>query len=201
MVNIMVALDSSEHSKAAFYNALALIQNRETDKLILMSVVERISAGFTIGSFWQPSDIYTAAESEVRKSLTSILQHYGHIAVHEKVDCSLLLGTADHIGEMICEMAEEKKVDFLVMGRRGTSKISRIFVGSSSKYCVEHANCNVLVVKEISPEHSLRYESASHQIKSLDEMERTRRNQQLSSKMEDRSHGVASPSPISSKPN
>lgn len=59
----------------------------------------------------------------------------------------MLLGTSEHIGEMICQTIENKKIDFLVIGRRGMSKLSRIFVGSTSKYCVEHADCNVLVVK------------------------------------------------------
>jgi hypothetical protein len=33
------------------------------------------------------------------------------------------------------------------MGRRGLGKIERVFVGSTSKYCLEHAHCNVLIVK------------------------------------------------------
>jgi hypothetical protein len=34
------------------------------------------------------------------------------------------------------------------MGRRGLSGIKRVLLGSVSRYCVEHAPCNVLVVKE-----------------------------------------------------
>jgi hypothetical protein len=34
------------------------------------------------------------------------------------------------------------------MGRRGLSGVKRIFMGSTSRYCVEHADCSVLVIKE-----------------------------------------------------
>ncbi len=77
------------------------------------------------------------------------------------------------VGSMICHQIDEKKVDFLLIGRRGMSKIKRFFVGSNSRYLTEHANCNVIVIKgEWGPpeEHSDKKD-----IVKLEEEERKRR--------------------------
>lgn len=87
---------------------------------------------------------------------------------------------------MIVQQAEVKKVDFLIIGRRGMSTLKRIFVGSTSKYCLEHANCSVLVVKgEWGPSeehvgtfnffHSPNSLKALSEIDKLEEEERKRR--------------------------
>ena len=62
-----------------------------------------------------------------------------------------MMSTAVHSGDMICKAAEQKEVDILVVGRRGVGKFERMITGSTSQYVLEHAHCNVFVVKsEIS---------------------------------------------------
>ena len=51
------------------------------------------------------------------------------------------------VGEVVCGYVEGKKVDFLCMGRRGMGKVERFFIGSNSKYCVEEADCNVVIMQ------------------------------------------------------
>ena len=51
------------------------------------------------------------------------------------------------VGEVVCGYVEGKKIDFLVMGRRGMGKVERLFMGSNSKHCVEEADCNVVVMQ------------------------------------------------------
>jgi nucleotide-binding universal stress UspA family protein len=75
-----------------------------------------------------------------------------------------ILGVSNHVGEMICQevitlfqyvvkelkccvQVESKKVDLLVLGRRGLSGIKKYLVGSTSRYVTENAKCNVLVVR------------------------------------------------------
>ena len=50
-------------------------------------------------------------------------------------------------GERLCDMSQRLKVDCIVVGRRGMSKLKRLFLGSVSRYLVDHACCDVLVVK------------------------------------------------------
>jgi len=49
--------------------------------------------------------------------------------------------------EMICEAAEMKNVDLLVLGSHSRGPIQRLFLGSVSNYCVHHSKRPVLVVK------------------------------------------------------
>jgi len=44
--------------------------------------------------------------------------------------------------------AESRKVDVLVMGRRGCGVVERLLVGSNSEYCLHNAPCSVLIIKE-----------------------------------------------------
>jgi hypothetical protein len=37
----------------------------------------------------------------------------------------LILATSNHVGEMICQAVEHKKIDFLIIGRRGMSTLKR----------------------------------------------------------------------------
>lgn len=53
---------------------------------------------------------------------------------------------------MICKIAEKRNVDMIIVVRRSMNTVSRLFIGSTSRYVVEHANCNVLVAKEKSEE-------------------------------------------------
>lgn len=48
--------------------------------------------------------------------------------------------------QMILEKAREEKVDLIVMGNRGFSKIKRFFVGSVTQRVIAEAPCPVLVI-------------------------------------------------------
>ncbi|KAK4402133.1 hypothetical protein Sango_0954000 [Sesamum angolense] len=50
--------------------------------------------------------------------------------------------------DVICEVAEKLKVDFLVMGSHGYGLIKRAFIGSVSNHCARNVKCPVLVVKK-----------------------------------------------------
>jgi len=48
--------------------------------------------------------------------------------------------------ENILEIAEKEKVDLIVMGNRGFSKIKRFFIGSVAQKVISEAPCPVLVI-------------------------------------------------------
>ena len=47
----------------------------------------------------------------------------------------------------IVDFAEENDIDLIVMGSTGKGAIDRVLVGSTASYVVNHAPCNVMVVK------------------------------------------------------
>jgi len=83
-----------------------------------------------------------------KKMAATLLRRYSKLCTELQISYALLLGVSNHVGEIITQAVEKKKIDYLVIGRRGMSQIKRFFAGSTSKYVVEHCNCNVLVVKE-----------------------------------------------------
>ena len=50
--------------------------------------------------------------------------------------------------ETIVRLAEEAKVDLVVMASKSKTGIARRLLGSNAEYVVRHAICNVLVIKE-----------------------------------------------------
>lgn len=51
-----------------------------------------------------------------------------------------------NLGEVVCKVFKERKVDYVVMGLRGLGIVSRILVGSVSDYCLYYVSVLVLVV-------------------------------------------------------
>jgi len=131
----MVGIDGSEIAKASFYTALYMM-NPERDFLFMIHVVHRTHM-----------ETIKMNQEHFREEGRELINQYGHLANTQKVRNAGILAISNNVGEMIIEQVKDKKIDFLVIGRRGISKLKRIFVGSTSRYCVEHAPCNVIVVK------------------------------------------------------
>merc|ERR1712100_505649 len=74
----------------------------------------------------------------------------------------------------IANLAQKKNIDIIVMGRRGLSSVTRFFVGSTTTYVLEHAQANVLVVKQDLPPEEV-HESDVRAVKRAEEVERARR--------------------------
>eukprot|EP01113_Clastostelium_recurvatum_P019028 TRINITY_DN2243_c0_g1_i2.p1 TRINITY_DN2243_c0_g1~~TRINITY_DN2243_c0_g1_i2.p1 ORF type:complete len:193 (+),score=40.32 TRINITY_DN2243_c0_g1_i2:121-699(+) len=159
----LIALDSSANSSYAF-NELLRIINREEDRVYLVAVQETkiidfddiasgaLASGMAFG-YTPPANLIapvhpSIAEQTIEKRATELLDAYSGMCKSNNVqhyEATLL--KSHHIGEAICNMVEEKKVDYLLVGRRGMSQIKRAFLGSTSRYCLEHASCSVVVVK------------------------------------------------------
>jgi hypothetical protein len=89
----------------------------------------------------------------------------------------LLMSVTNEVGDLICHAIDKHNIDFCCIGRRGLGKLKRLFVGSVSSYIVQHANCDVFVVKgEHGPEEE--HEISEKTVKNLEEIERIRRIQE-----------------------
>jgi len=97
---------------------------------------------------------FLEAKELAKKEGRGILRNYEALCkINGVSQYHLILSLSEHAGEMICQAVQLKKADFLFLGRRGLGKFTRWIVGSTSRYCVEHADCNVLVTKgEWGPE-------------------------------------------------
>jgi len=175
MVHILVALDESLNAKAAFFTGISLLR-QPSDVLYLLTVCSETSTmGFWGSFFWTTPEMIDEAQQKIKQPYIQLLRRYAKLCAERQIKnkVHLLLGLSEHIGEMICRTVEDKNIDFLIMGRRGMSTVKRIFTGSNSKYCVEHAPCNLLIVKgEWGPEE---VHSEKKEVIEAEEQERRRR--------------------------
>jgi len=137
----MVALDDSPHSFFAFKFACASMDPKK-DHLLLVSVASEPS-----GYFSMIRDIGSLIKGQVKQT-KRILAYYDQAAAESKIRCTMILGQGKHVGEILCNVAESFGVNHLICGRRSLAEVKRLLVGSTSRYVVENANCNVAVVKE-----------------------------------------------------
>ncbi|XWS25366.1 hypothetical protein CRYUN_Cryun27aG0062800 [Craigia yunnanensis] len=112
-----------------------------------------IATGLNPGAipFGGPSDLevpaFTAAIEAHQKRITEVILDYALQICSEKnanVKTQVVIGDPK---EKICEVVENLHADLLVMGSRSFGPIKRMFLGSVSNYCTNHAQCPVMIVK------------------------------------------------------
>jgi nucleotide-binding universal stress UspA family protein len=66
----------------------------------------------------------------------------------KKIPCNSVLSVRGlEAGEDLVQLAEEKKVDEIVIGVRRRSKVGKIIFGSTAQYVILNAPCPVVTVK------------------------------------------------------
>ncbi|GCF93614.1 universal stress protein [Enterococcus florum] len=136
--NILVAVDGSPQAEKAFTEAIE-VAKRNQGKLTILSVVD---FKYSVGD---PAFINDAIKFHMNNA---------------EIEMDTLISKAD-IGQVeyqteifsgspkrkIVDYAEEKKIDLIMIGATGMGAIEQMIVGSTTSYVVNHAPCNVMVVK------------------------------------------------------
>jgi len=144
----MIAVDHSPNSQYAF-EEVSKMMDHERDLLYLITVAEYIPF---YGSAMSAVVVTEAQKSSERRAETLLAEYVQMCRLVGIKNFKSLLGRGGHVGEVICRAVDEKEVNTLLIGRRGMGKIKRLFIGSTSRYCTEHANCTVVCVK-LPPNH------------------------------------------------
>jgi nucleotide-binding universal stress UspA family protein len=155
-MKILVALDGAANSDAVFDIALRQIQNKKTDSLYLLCAAETPASNpIPFGRIFSSSKTEKAPSDvdqyDPKGEYVSLLTKYASRCDSNGIDHHPILGVAEHVGTLICQAVTEKGIDLVVLGRRKFGSFERLFAGSTSKYCIENAPCNVLVVKDDAP--------------------------------------------------
>ncbi|TWU22280.1 putative universal stress protein [Novipirellula galeiformis] len=58
---------------------------------------------------------------------------------------------AKHIGQTLLEYAQSEKCDLIITGDQHETLIHRIFLGSNSRHVLRHAECSVLISRDVPP--------------------------------------------------
>jgi nucleotide-binding universal stress UspA family protein len=153
---ILVALDRSELSDMVFQKAIQLAKSMQASMMVLHvlsheepgapepPMILGVDYSSTISAeLWQSyreqCAIFEQNQLDYLRSLTDKAGEHGI-----RAEFSLNYGNP---GRVICDLARSWDADLVVVGRRGHSGLSELFMGSVSNYVLHHAPCSVLTVQ------------------------------------------------------
>ncbi|EAL70271.1 hypothetical protein DDB_G0274757 [Dictyostelium discoideum AX4] len=148
MVNYMIAVDEGSNTEHSIKEIINHVFQKDKDLLYLISVAED---PITFPSSAISAVVVSETLKAIERKHKSILINRANLCKNLGVqNVKALLGHGNHVGEAVIKAAVEKDIHYLVVGRRGIGPIKRIFIGSTSRYILEHAKCNVICIKDDS---------------------------------------------------
>lgn len=133
---LLLATDGSLFSDGAIREVINFAK-KCSSKLYALSVLETNPEYETIGS-----NVFEKEEDEVARHLESVKAR----ASQEGVACETIFRHGAEPYQQILEEAAEKKVDMIVIGRRGRKGLAKLLMGEVAAKVIIHAPCKVLVV-------------------------------------------------------
>lgn len=133
---ILLATDQSEFSEGAIREAIKFA-SKCSSKIYACMTLETNPEYETIGS-----NVFEKEEAEATAHLDSIRKR----ATEAGVACDTVLHESMDAAQAIVDEATEKKVDMIVIGRRGRKGVAKALMGEIAAKVITHAPCKVLVV-------------------------------------------------------
>jgi universal stress protein A len=138
---ILVPFDFSEYSEKALTWALALAESWRSHVLLLHVVPRPSYPPLLMGSYFNVVEFEASLQADAEARAKERVAHTGNKTV--QIDAQVVIGEPF---SDICLMAEQEKVDLIVMGSHGRTGLSHVLLGSVAERVVRHAPCPVLVV-------------------------------------------------------
>lgn len=142
---ILVCNDGSAHAMKAARAAIDIAQ-RFCSEVLVLNVLAPVAtvAPYVIAVEAAPDmgEIMVEAENEQRATLACVASLFRNENIPVRT-----LPEIGHAVEAISRVAEEEKVDLIVLGSRGMGGFQRFLLGSVSDGVAHHAHCPVLIVR------------------------------------------------------
>jgi len=153
---ILVAIDSSDISQLVLAKAESLAKAMDAN-VMLLYVQTSFNEQYLNPMLLQPDGFYSNFRTE---AMTKYMKEWEEVK-QQKIDWlrSLAKKISSHgikteftlnFGDpsrMICELAKSWDADLIMLGRRGLSGLSEVFLGSVSNYVLHHGHCSVLTIQ------------------------------------------------------
>ncbi len=160
---ILVALDNTSMSKHVFAEAVSLAKASGA-RLMLLHVLSPMDDSYPTPVYPGTDSLYTSLHAEAVKAYArqweifereglALLQSLTNQAIAAGVETEFSQDVGDP-GEVTCRLAETWAADLVVVGRRGRTGLSELFLGSVSNYVLHHAPCSVLTIQGRVPAES-----------------------------------------------
>jgi nucleotide-binding universal stress UspA family protein len=138
---ILVGYDGSENARRALTRAVELAKQSKGELRIVVVADTMSYAAYAGGGMYKRFNEQTKENAE--NSASEALETAKAAGLKD-------VFASDEEGQpadMILTLATEYKVDLVVVGRRGMRGVERFLMGSVSTAVINHAKCDVLVVK------------------------------------------------------
>ncbi|MGM0212674.1 universal stress protein [Enterococcus sp. AZ109] len=135
---ILVAVDGSDPAKKAFEEAIEVARRNDGSLMILSVVDYKYSVG-------DPAFINDALKFHMNNAeieIDTLISSTEELPI--RYETMIISGSPKR---KIIEVAKEQEVDLIMIGSTGVGAIEQAIIGSTTSYVVNHANCNVMVVK------------------------------------------------------
>lgn len=154
---ILVAIDQTQISQQVFDKAVSLASATDA-RLMFLHVLSPFDEYYLkpgiAGVECAYPNLYSGFVSRSQKEwedyeLEGIdwLKSLTHKALLKNVKTEFSQNCGDP-GRIICTMARNWQADLIIMGRRGRTGLSELFLGSVSNYVLHHAPCTVMVEQQ-----------------------------------------------------
>ena len=148
MKKVLIATDGSHNSLEAA-RLLSRLTRDETLDLIVVTVLQLPHGIVRVGTTNQREELIAAETAAAVTTFEEIKRIFAN------TDSKLRHFTREgHCGKQICDLAAAEKVEFIVAGAKGRSRIQRTLLGSTSDYIAHHAPCSVLVARPTETKHT-----------------------------------------------
>ncbi|KAJ3032835.1 hypothetical protein HDV00_007030 [Rhizophlyctis rosea] len=159
---VVIAVDNSKNSDTAVQWAVNNFLNPETDLALIINVRPPVIVPGAFGlAYMDATEYIIKADNETstsvlqylkaRKESHDLLRYYIKV-VHKHKPKVLVRGIAmrGDARDEICRKIQEVDADALIMGSRGQGAFRRMVLGSVSDYCLHHATCPIIIIKDTS---------------------------------------------------
>ena len=136
--HILVALDGSDQSEKAFHEAVRIAKRNKP--LFIATIIN--DAEFTTSPF-SFEELYDLEKHKSEEMLTGKAKQASEIGVKQ----SKIVELGSPKRYLANTISENYAIDLIVLGATGRGAIQRTLIGSTTDYVVNHALCNVLVVR------------------------------------------------------
>lgn len=138
---ILVALDNSDYAPKVMLQAIEFAKLYNTS----LHVISVIDDTF-LREMDETDQLFLDTKAYWTMSVQSVLDNCTKIAEEKGVGCDVEILTGKPAPEII-KFAEEKYIDFIVLGHLGKTAAKGFTIGSVAQKVAAHSKCSVLIVK------------------------------------------------------
>ena len=153
---ILVAIDRTISSQDVFTKTLELAECFGSKLVLFSAIAPDYNVSYLNPSIYSGGESVSISEAAVkaymehqeqeRQDSLKLLNEFAATAIAANVSVEIELKLGDP-ARCICDVADSLGIDLIVVGRRGYSGLTELWMSSVSNYVLHHAPCSVLVVQ------------------------------------------------------